>query len=171
VVPASRSPFRPAGAFPAGPFAAEGAALPEELLIWLARVLGAKDHRRAANEGAAPGLAGALPADGAAAHIAARHAARNAVLRALAQRFFPGVPVSIQAALIAVRAERYAQAQWPRYRDRARIPARDRHTPDEYLWAAFKSGAPMPLGKRDLRRILIGLPEIEADPETTDEGA
>jgi len=48
---------------------------------------------------------------------------------------------------------------WPRDRDRSQNPARYRDTPEEYLWAAFKSGAPMPLSQRDLRRLLIGAPE------------
>jgi len=50
---------------------------------------------------------------------------------------------------------------WPRDRTRTRIPARYRDTPEEYLWAAFKSGAPMPLTQRELRRILIGAPESD----------
>jgi hypothetical protein len=95
----------------------------------------------------------------------ARSGARNAVLRALAHRFFPGVPVSIQAALIALRAERFGFAQWPHDRECARIPARYRDTPDEYLWAAFKSGAPMPVGKRALRRILIGVAASDGDDD------
>lgn len=67
------------------------------------------------------------------------------------------------ASLIALRAERFALAQWPRDRERAEIPACCRDTPDEYLWAAFKAGAPMPVGKRELRRILIGV--ADPDPE------
>src|SRR5262249_26252690 len=85
--------------------------------------------------------------------------ARDASLRALAQRFLPGVPVSTQAKRIRARAETYAFVNWPRDREQAQIPARYRHTTDEYLWAAFKSGATMPLPTRELRRILIGVEE------------
>jgi hypothetical protein len=97
-----------------------------------------------------------VPAGGAAG-------ARDAILCALAQRFFPGVPVSIQAARIAAHAERYAAAQWPSDRVAGALPPRYHGGPDEYLWAAFKSGAPMPLAKRHLRRILIGV--CDSDPD------
>lgn len=107
--------------------------LPCELALWLERTLGvaAGWHGTAAE-------------------------ARDAALRALAQRFYPGVPVSTQAARINVLAESYAFVNWPRDGERAQMPALYGETPDAFLWAAFKSGAPMPLPPRDLRRILIG---------------
>jgi hypothetical protein len=105
-------------------------ALPSELSLWLERAMGATPE--AAEE------------------------ARGAVLRALAQRFYPCVPVTTLVARIHVLAERYAFAQWPRDREHTQIPARYRGHPDEYLWAAFKTGAPMPLPRRELRRILMG---------------
>lgn len=119
-----------------------GARIPSELALWLERALGGARH-------------GTDPRP----WPAAAGAARDAVLRALVQRFYPCVPVSTQAARIHVLAETYAFANWPRDRARARMPARYRDTPGEYLWAAFKSGAPMPLAQRELRRILIGAPE------------
>ena len=121
--------------------------LPNELALWLERALGVAGARR----GVGPG--GGLDA-------AAE--ARDAILRALAQRFYPCVPVSTQASRIHALAETYAFVAWPRDRERTQIPARYRNTPEEYLWAAFKSGAPMPLPRRDLRRILIGAPESDA---------
>jgi len=119
---------------------------PPELALWLERALGA---------------AGMLSAKGVGAPESAEDA-RDAVLRALAQRFYPYVPVSTQAARIHARAATYAFVNWPRDREHAQIPARYRDTLDEYLWAAFKSGAAMPLPRRDLRRILIGASESEA---------
>ncbi|HEY7610893.1 MAG TPA: hypothetical protein VIF14_16815 [Alphaproteobacteria bacterium] len=119
-------------------------ALPGELALWLERALGASGARRAAAPGEWRDAAGE---------------ARDTVLRALAQRFYPCVPVSTQAARIHAHAETYAFVRWPRDRERTQIPARYRGTPDEYLWAAFKSGATMPLPMRDLRRILIGVAE------------
>lgn len=110
-----------------------GAAFPSALAHWLERTLGAA-VRSAATAGEA----------------------RDAALRALAQRFYTGVPVSTQAARISALAETYAFVNWPRDQERAQAPALYRDTPDEFLWAAFMSGAPMPLPPRDLRRILIG---------------
>jgi hypothetical protein len=118
-------------------------AFPRELALWLERALGAAS----APPDGAPGAAGE---------------ARDAVLRALARRFYPCVPVSTQAARIHALAETYAFVNWPRDREHAQIPARYRDTPEEYLWAAFKCAAPMPLPRRDLRRILLGGPESEA---------
>jgi hypothetical protein len=149
-----KSPTAAGGALPAEP------ALPAELALWLQRSQGVLAD--AALAGADPAHAAVDPSLPAGVAVA-RVGARDAVLRALAHRFFPGVPVSIQASLIALRAERFALVQWPRDRERAQIPARYRDTPDEYLWAAFKAGAPMPVGKRELRRILIGIPENDPD--------
>ena len=108
-----------------------------ELADWLAGALGAAAVRRADSE----------------------VETRDTVLRALAQRFYPCVPVSTQAARIHVLAETYAFVNWPRDRECTRLPPRYRDTSDEYLWAAFKSGAAMPLPPRELRRILIGTPD------------
>jgi hypothetical protein len=121
-------------------------ALPNELALWLERALGAGGARRAAGPGGSPDTA---------------TEARDAVLRALAQRFYPCVPVSTQAARLHALAATYAFVNWPRDREHTQIPARYRATPEEYLWAAFKSGAPMALSRRDLRLILIGAPEAE----------
>ena len=83
--------------------------------------------------------------------------ARDEILRALAQRFYPGVPVSTQAARLHLLAAAYAIANWPGDRARLQCPPHYRGTPDEYLWAAFKTGAPIPIASRDLRRILLGI--------------
>ena len=116
-------------------------ALPNELALWLERALGLQR-----GPGGSPDTA---------------TEARDAVLRALAQRFYRCVPVSTQAARIHALAATYAFVNWPHDRERTQIPARYRATPEEYLWAAFKSGAPMALSRRDLRLILIGAPDAE----------
>lgn len=121
-------------------------ALPGELALWMERAIG---------------VGGARRLDGPGEWRDPSCDARDAVLRALAQRFYPCVPVSTQAARIYALAETYAFAHWPRDREQTQIPARYRGTPDEYLWAALKSGAPMPLPMRELRRILIGVAENE----------
>src|SRR5688572_7666716 len=100
--------------------ASAGPDLPNELALWLERALGV-----------------GIAAPGASAPAATN--ARDSVLRALVQRFYPCVPVSTQAARLHSLAETYAFVHWPRDRERAQIPARYRATPEEYLWAAFKS--------------------------------
>ncbi len=132
---------------PAPAIQAGARCLPGELALWLAHAPGVAGMRRGLDPGGGADTASET---------------RGAVLRALAQRFYPGVPVSTQAARLHALAETYAFAKWPRDRARAQLPARYRGTLDEYLWAAFKSGAPMPLPPRDLRRILIGAAEGEA---------
>ena len=39
-------------------------------------------------------------------------------------------------------------------RERAKMPAAYEGTPKQPLWEAFQSGAPMPLGERQLRNII-----------------
>jgi hypothetical protein len=132
---------------PAGLLASASPALPRELSLWLERALGTGGAERVTLPGGSPDAAGDV---------------RDAVLRALAQRFFPFVPVSTQASRIHALAEAYGFVNWPRDRERTQIPARYRGLPDEYLWAAYKSGAPLPLPRRELRRILMGAAETES---------
>ena len=82
---------------------------------------------------------------------------RDEILRALAQRFYPGVPVSTQAARIHLLATAYALAHLPGDRTDPHCPPQYRGRAEEYLWAAFKSGASMPIAPRELRRILLGI--------------
>lgn len=79
---------------------------------------------------------------------------RDAALRTLAARHHAGETVTAQARAIATAAARYAASAW---RDDARLDAMPAHyagTAREPLYRAFASGAPMPLGERQMRNIL-----------------
>ncbi len=53
-----------------------------------------------------------------------------------------------------LRAVRYAASAWRFDRERDAMPERYKGTQTECLWRAFKSGATMPIGVRQLRNIL-----------------
>jgi hypothetical protein len=78
---------------------------------------------------------------------------RNEALQGLAREHYPGMTPARQAKLIRAASVRFV-AVWPRERDLPAPPARYARTPREWLWRAFKSGAPMPLGERQLRTLL-----------------
>lgn len=80
--------------------------------------------------------------------------ARDAALRGLAARFYPGRRVAGQAYKIERLAARYATSAWRFDRDRSEMPERYCGGESECLWRAFKSGATMPLSKRQLQTIL-----------------
>jgi hypothetical protein len=67
---------------------------------------------------------------------------------------------SAQARLIHTLSVRYAASAWRFDRTRQALPQRYRDTPAECLWRAFKSGAAMPIGERQLRTILAGVQEL-----------
>jgi len=50
--------------------------------------------------------------------------------------------------------KRYGGSAWRLDREHAAMPADYAGTPHAHLWRAFKSGAAMPLGERQLRTIL-----------------
>jgi len=79
---------------------------------------------------------------------------RNAALREMAESLYPAASASRRAHLIRTAALRYAASAWPRDRGGAEMPPHYRATPKEWLWRAFKSQAPMPIGERQLRSIL-----------------
>ena len=79
---------------------------------------------------------------------------RNALLQELGRCFYAGESISGQARQIYVATMRYACSAWRFDRDRDALPAGYEGTAKEYLWRAFKSGAPMPIGERQLRTIL-----------------
>jgi hypothetical protein len=81
---------------------------------------------------------------------------RDAALRALATTFMADLSISAQAERTHQLSSRYAASAWRFDRERQDMPASYRGTPHEMLWLAFKSGATMPLCKRQLRTILNG---------------
>ena len=81
---------------------------------------------------------------------------RDAVLRELATRFYPDETVCSRAREIERLAGRYAESAWRFDREREEMPDAYRDTVKEYLWRAFRSGATMPIGERQLRNILKG---------------
>lgn len=79
---------------------------------------------------------------------------RDAALREIARHFYGELPVSAQAREIHRLARRYAASAWLRERNADAPPAAHERTPLQWLWAAFKSGAAMPIGERQLRHVL-----------------
>ena len=79
---------------------------------------------------------------------------RDAALRELAQRHHASLSVSAQSRRISQRCDRYAASTWRFDRTREQMPPAYMRTPKELIWRAFKSGAAMPLGERQLRNIL-----------------
>ena len=81
---------------------------------------------------------------------------RNAALCELACNWFAELSASAQAEQIWKLATRYAASAWRFDQDEDEMPAHYDGTPKHHLWAAFASGAAMPLGKRQLRSVLAG---------------
>jgi len=79
---------------------------------------------------------------------------RDAALRELAERHLPALAPSGQARQIHLRALRYGASAWNHDQAAADMPTRYSGKPNEWLWRAFKSGAPMPICERQLRNIL-----------------
>lgn len=79
---------------------------------------------------------------------------RDRALRNLAERHADGQSVSAQAHIIYTLAIRYAASGWRFDRRLNNPPPGYTGTPSEFLWRAFNSGAPMPIGERQLRNVL-----------------
>ena len=79
---------------------------------------------------------------------------RDAALRYLADTFLDELTLSRQAQEIWTTARRYAASAWRFDHDTDDMPGQYAGTPKECLWQAFKSGAPMPIGERQLRNVL-----------------
>jgi hypothetical protein len=79
---------------------------------------------------------------------------RNAALRYHAETFLDKLSLGMQAQEIWTEASRYAASAWRFDDDNIEMPGHYAGTAKECLWQAFKSGAPMPLGERQLRNIL-----------------
>ena len=83
---------------------------------------------------------------------------RDAALRELAIRFLGTATVRVKARRVRLMAVRYAEACWQADRSFNAVPQRYIGTPNEWLWRAFRSGARMPIGERQLRSILTPIP-------------
>ena len=79
---------------------------------------------------------------------------RNAALRSLSNRFFAGTSPCARSREIATLAARYGASAWRIDRSRDGMPKRYAGRPQAFLWRAFKSGATMPLGERQIRNIV-----------------
>ena len=79
---------------------------------------------------------------------------RDQALRMLAEQFAAHLGSSAQARYIYQLAIRYAASAWRFDRERATLPEGYAGSVHEYLWRAFTSGAPMPIGERRLRTLL-----------------
>ncbi len=79
---------------------------------------------------------------------------RDRALAMLAAQLRRGQSQGALAREIHVMSVRYAASAWRIDRDRDEMPAAYAGTPREHLWAAFRSGAPMPLGERQICNIL-----------------
>lgn len=83
---------------------------------------------------------------------------RDAALRAMAETCFADdVSPCCRSQAMADMARRYAATAWRTDQFRATMPEHYASTPKEYLWRAFRSGAVMPLGERQIRNITAGL--------------
>ena len=83
---------------------------------------------------------------------------RDAALRELAVRYFPTLTVTAQARKLRQLTVRYAASAWRFDSTDSELPAHYRDTAHEWLWLAFSTGAPLPIGERHLRHILAGIP-------------
>jgi hypothetical protein len=79
---------------------------------------------------------------------------RNAALLELASRHLYDLPVTAQARRLYLLSRRYEASAWRHDRQNQAMPPHYAGTPNEWLWRAFTSGAPMPLRERQLRNIL-----------------
>ena len=80
--------------------------------------------------------------------------ARDAALRELAETFFADRSTTEKAREIATLATRYAATGWRFEEELEALPEHFEGTVRGYLWQAFKSGAVMPIGERQLRNII-----------------
>ena len=133
-------------------FCRRGAALPTDLAGWLAAGIERFLGREARDLDGALGLIQAQGGIPWWREDAIRR--RDAALRRLHALTCPTAGVTARARRIAELLRRYAGATWRIDREHAAMPPHYAGTTQEQLWRAFKSGAAMPLGERQLRTIL-----------------
>lgn len=79
---------------------------------------------------------------------------RDEALRSLSKQFYADEGPCARSRIIATLAARYATSAWRIDREYDAMPQHYAGKPQAYLWRAFKSGATMPLGERQIRNIL-----------------
>jgi hypothetical protein len=79
---------------------------------------------------------------------------RDSALRALSKGFFADRSPCARSREIATMAARYAASTWLIDRHHDGMPEHYAGKPRAFLWHAFKSGAAMPLGERQIRNIV-----------------
>lgn len=79
---------------------------------------------------------------------------RNAALQALADYLTAASCITSASREVHKLSIRYAASAWRFDRSAETMPQHYLGTAHEHLWHAFKSGAPMPIGERQLRTIL-----------------
>ncbi len=79
---------------------------------------------------------------------------RDDALRAYAKERAPDESLCAQARLVCQASRRYAASAWRIDRNAETVPVAYANKAKAYLWLAFKSGATMPVGERQLRNIL-----------------
>lgn len=126
--------------------------LPEPLASWLAASIQSYLDRNTESLNDAFGLRNAR--GGVPCRMEASMRERDRTLRALAARHFGNLSTSAQATQIHLLSVRYEATSWRFDRMHEGVPSGYEGTPHELLWRAFKSGAAMPLGTRQLRTIL-----------------
>ena len=126
--------------------------LPESLASWLAASLQAFLDQQSESLNDAFGLRNAR--GGVPWRTEAKMRARDSALRELAATHLAHLALSAQATRVHQLSMRYAASSWRFDRMREDMPNGYEGTLHEWLWRAFKSGASMPLGVRQLRTIL-----------------
>ncbi len=125
-----------------------------ELSAWLAKSIDDFLKHRVQSIDEALGLKG--PVGGVPWWREEQMRARDRLLKEAAALFFGELSVCAQARHIRLASLRYAASAWRFDRHQDAMPERYRNALGEWLWRAFKSGAPMPIGERHLRTILAG---------------
>lgn len=128
--------------------------LDPELSVWLGDILNAFLERETASLEEIMGLCygrGGMPW-----RRAEAMRERDTALRALTENFFATLSPCARSRKVATLTDRYGASAWRIDRRKTEMPAYYTGTPHEFLWRAFKSGATMPLGERQIRNIVGG---------------
>lgn len=129
-----------------------GGELNPDLSVWLGEALGEFLAHRCRSLDEALGLR--FPKGGVPWWMEEAIRKRDSALRELARRFYAGASTSEKAREIATLSNRYGASAWIHDRKNETMPQCYAGTAKQFLWAAFNSGAAMPIGERQLRSIL-----------------